>query len=82
MLAELKVTLMRHGKTQTQLAQALRRHPSFVSRLIRGQIPARTSVRRRIAQFLGVPEREVFPRHRRTRPRHHPKGRRKENGAS
>jgi len=61
MLVQLKIALMRRRVSQTALAQAINRTPAHVSRLIRGHIRARARDRRKIASFLGVSEKRLFP---------------------
>ncbi len=60
-LTELKIALFRRGLSQAALARALGVHPSRVSRLIQGRVPARARERRLIAEALGVPQGQLFP---------------------
>jgi transcriptional regulator with XRE-family HTH domain len=60
-LAEVRTELFRRGISQAQLAAAIRRDASFVSKLVHGKIAARRKVRRQISAFLKVPERRLFP---------------------
>lgn len=62
MLVRLKVELLKRGISQKALADALDVHPSHVSRVIRGHARPRARDRRRIAEFLGVSQRKLFPR--------------------
>ncbi len=61
MLVRLKIALLRRGISQVELARAIGRTPAHVSRLIRGHVRLRARDRRRIALFLGVAERAIFP---------------------
>ena len=59
--SRLKMVLFERGVSQRQLAAGIGRHASFVSRLVQGKIPVRAGIRRRIAAFLGLGQRELFP---------------------
>ncbi len=68
MLVQLKIVLLRRKISQIELARGIDRTASHVSRLMRGHVKARARDRRRIANFLGVSEKQLFPgRKRRSR---------------
>ena len=68
MVEKLKVELLRRKITQKELARTLGLSPSHISRLVRGEARWRARLRRRIAEYLGVPEQKIFmPRRARRR---------------
>jgi transcriptional regulator with XRE-family HTH domain len=68
MLEKLKVELLRRKISQKELARTLGLSTSHVSRLVRGEARCRARLRRRIAEYLGVPVQKIFM-HRRARHR-------------
>ena len=61
-LLKLKIALVKRNLTQADLAQAIERSPSYVCRVILGRVRVRVRDRNRIAEVLGLPEKELFPR--------------------
>ena len=64
---KLKIELLNRGITQAKLACGIGRSPAHVCRIIRGFARLRARDRKRIAEFLGRPETELFHLHRRPR---------------
>ena len=60
MLTDLKILMLRRGLSQKQLAEALSLSCGQMSRLINERIRLRAHHRRMIAQFLRVPQTEIF----------------------
>lgn len=56
-----KIELLKRGIRQGEVARGIGMQPSRLSRIISGRVPARARDRRRIAQFLAVAERRLFP---------------------
>lgn len=67
MLLKLKIELLRRGVSQRELARIMGTTPSRISRIIRGRLRLSSRDRRRIAEVLGSPASELFPRRRRRR---------------
>jgi transcriptional regulator with XRE-family HTH domain len=63
-LIDLKVLLLRKGISQKELAGAIDLSCGQVSRLINGRVRLRASHKRRIAQFLRVPQSQISARKR------------------
>jgi transcriptional regulator with XRE-family HTH domain len=61
MLVLLKLALLRRGERQYELASRLGIGETRLSRIVRGRVEATPEERARIAEALGVPERELFP---------------------
>ena len=59
MLIRLKVLLAKKGVSQKELAQEIGLSPGQVSRLIREHVKLRARHRRKIAQFLRVPQSQI-----------------------
>ena len=65
MLLKLKIELLRRGVSQRELARIMGTTPSRISRIIRGRVRLSRQDRRLIAEVLGSPANELFPRRRR-----------------
>jgi len=66
-LLDLKIELAKRGLSQAALARAIGRSPSHLSRIIRGISRACLSDKRRISEYLGVKQSQLFrPHHRHT----------------
>ena len=60
MLTDLKILMLRKGLSQRELAEAMNLSCCQVSRLINERVRLRAHHRRMIAQFLRVPQAEIF----------------------
>jgi transcriptional regulator with XRE-family HTH domain len=59
-LTDLKILMLRKGLSQRELAEAMNLSCCQVSRLINERVRLRAHHRRMIAQFLRVPQAEIF----------------------
>jgi transcriptional regulator with XRE-family HTH domain len=57
----LKTALIATGKKQKRIAKLLRMSEVELSKIVRGHRPASEDTRRRLAEFLGRNESELFP---------------------
>ena len=60
MNAKLKLFLSRTGRRQYEIAREIGLTENELSRIVRGRRPATPEERRRLAQALGLSERELF----------------------
>ena len=68
MLERLKLQLLRRGITQRCIANAIGISEAHLSRIVHGEVRCRARLRRRIAEYLGVPVQKIFmPRRARLR---------------
>jgi transcriptional regulator with XRE-family HTH domain len=58
-----KVALAARGETQTQLAAAVKVTPGTLAQVVNGRHEAWPALRRRVAEYLGQPEHDLFPEH-------------------
>jgi len=64
-LLNLKIELVKRGLSQAALARAIGRSPSQLSRVIRGISRPRLRDKKRISEFLGIKQSQLFRPHRR-----------------